>query len=78
MLYHKGKPTQVTLSYMIDMENGDVTDFVLSYYPHRLAKFTNTVREIFNESTSYEIYGDFQPLDQIEDPAFYIHVVERV
>lgn len=77
VLYHKGKPTEVTLNYAIDMGNGDVTDFVLSYYPHKLDDFSNTLKLIFGDDTLYKIYGDFQSLDEIKDPAFYIHVIEK-
>jgi glycine N-methyltransferase len=32
---------------------------------------------VFAPTAKSTIYGDFKPLNQIEDPAFYIHVVEK-
>lgn len=51
--------------------------FRLSYYPHRLEKFTELLKEIFGENANHERYGDFEPLGQIENPAYYIHVIQR-
>ncbi|XP_063707972.1 glycine N-methyltransferase [Culicoides brevitarsis] len=78
VLYVAGKPDTVTLDYVIDLENGDVSDFRLSYYPHRLEVFRNILKEIFGHAAKSNIYGDFQPLDEIVDPAFYIHVIEKL
>lgn len=54
------------------------SDFRLSYYPHRLDIFTEMVKNIFGHTAKYMMFGDFQPLNSIEDPAFYIHVVEKL
>jgi glycine N-methyltransferase len=33
--------------------------------------------EAFSPKSQSKIYGDFKPLAQIKDPAFFIHVVEK-
>lgn len=50
---------------------------MLTYYPHMLDSFSQTLKEIFKASNSYEIFGDFKPLNEIENPGFYIHVIEK-
>lgn len=54
------------------------SDFRLSYYPHRLQVFRSMLKDIFGHTAKSSIYGDFQPLNEIEDPAFYIHVIEKL
>lgn len=83
VLYVSGKPMIVTMDYMIalDEENKDnpeyVSEFRLSYYPHKLIIFRDMLTEIFSHRAKHTIYGDFKPLNQIEDPGFYIHVLEK-
>ncbi|XP_032682054.1 glycine N-methyltransferase [Odontomachus brunneus] len=83
VLYVSGKPAIVTLDYMIslDSENPDnpesINEFRLSYYPHRLTVFRDMLTEVFGHGAKHTIYGDFKPLNQIEDPGFYIHVLEK-
>ncbi|GBL95489.1 Glycine N-methyltransferase [Araneus ventricosus] len=54
-----------------------VDHFRLSYYPHRLDSFTAILKEVFGEDTHHEVYGDFKPLEEEEDPAFYIHFIQK-
>ncbi|GIY82891.1 glycine N-methyltransferase [Caerostris darwini] len=54
-----------------------VDHFRLSYYPHRLESFTGVLKEVFGEDSQHEVFGDFKPLDQVEDPAFYIHFIQK-
>lgn len=82
VLYVSGKPRIVTMDYMIalDEENKDdpdISEFRLSYYPHRLTVFRDMLTETFSHGTKHTIYGDFKPLDEIKEPGFYIHVLEK-
>jgi glycine N-methyltransferase len=83
VLYVSGKPTIVTMDYMIalDEENQSyhesISEFRLSYYPHRLTVFRDMLTEVFGHGAKHIIYGDFKPLNQIKNPAFYIHVMEK-
>uniref|UniRef100_A0A336N068 Glycine N-methyltransferase n=1 Tax=Culicoides sonorensis TaxID=179676 RepID=A0A336N068_CULSO len=78
VLYVGGKADTVTLDYVIDMGNGDVSDFRLAYYPHRLDVFRRMLKDIFGHTAKSQLFGDFKPLNEIEDPAFYIHVFEKL
>lgn len=51
--------------------------FRLSYYPHRLEEFGKLLGEVFGKDAQHSVYGDFQKLGEIKDPAYYIHVVEN-
>ncbi|XP_020712311.2 glycine N-methyltransferase [Athalia rosae] len=90
VLYVSGKPAIVTFDYLIDLgdkkggNNGtteynedNISEFRLSYYPHRLTVFQDMLAEAFNYSAKHTIYGDFKPLDEIKDPAFYIHLLQK-
>lgn len=70
------KPTLVTLDYQIST-GSDVSEFRLSYYPHKLRIFEEILQTIFKRAKSHEIYGDFKPLTGVSNPAFYIHVVQK-
>lgn len=88
VLFVSGKPAIVTLDYAITLDSGDededkddhqsqINEFRLSYYPHRLAVFTEMLDEAFYHKAKHTIYGDFKPLDDIKNPGFYIHVMEK-
>ncbi|XP_060530863.1 glycine N-methyltransferase [Cylas formicarius] len=90
VLYVTGKPALVTLDYIIDLcsdkekedssnliQNDCISEFRLCYYPHTLKVFTKMLEAAFGENSKYKIYGDFKKLEEIEDPSFYIHVVEK-
>jgi glycine N-methyltransferase len=51
--------------------------FRLSYYPHRLDEFTGLLKEAFGEDSKHTVYGDFKALNEIPEPAFYIHIIEK-
>jgi hypothetical protein len=53
------------------------SQFRLSYYPHRLDSFTGLLKEAFGQDVKHQVFGDFKPLGEISEPAFYIHVVEK-
>lgn len=83
MLYVSGKPTIVALDYMISLDQANkdipeqISEFRLSYYPHKLMVFRDMLSETFGPKATHTIYGDFKPLNEIKDPAFYIHVMEK-
>ena len=49
--------------------------FRLSYCPLRLTTFTNLLKSVFGEATRHEVFGDFEPLGQVECPAYYVHMI---
>merc|ERR1712183_281578 len=53
-------------------------DFILSYQPHTLQSFSNLLKEAFGMKAKHTIYADFKPLEDEPDPAFYIHVIEKL
>ena len=82
VLFVSGKPAIVTLDYMITLDEGkeeeeQVSEFRLSYYPHRLNVFKDMLDEAFHYRAKHTIYGDFKPLEEIKNPGFYIHVMEK-
>lgn len=91
VLYVGSRPTLVTMDYLIDISDygkdkeqmvnnridETISEFRLCYYPHRLKIFTKMLAEIFPIGTKHTMYADFKPLDEVEDPAFYIHVMEK-
>ncbi|KAJ8956184.1 hypothetical protein NQ318_020736 [Aromia moschata] len=89
VLFVGGRPALVTLDYLIDTSSHDdektdiiypedsISEFRLSYYPHRLKVFTTMLMEAFGENSDFKLYGDFKKLEEIEIPDFYIHVVEK-
>ncbi|XP_076756344.1 glycine N-methyltransferase isoform X2 [Xylocopa sonorina] len=85
VLFVSGKPAIVTLDYMITLEDTEdeednqehVSEFRLSYYPHRLNVFTDMLDEAFHYRAKHTIYGDFKALEEVKHPGFYIHVMEK-
>lgn len=78
VLYVACKPALVMMDYIISTGQGvDRSEFRLSYHPHQLAVFEEILKNIFKNSESHELYGDFKTLDKVTDPAFYIHVVKK-
>lgn len=88
VLFISGQPTLVTLDYLLDVSSQDektdfinsddaISEFRLSYYPHRLKVFSTMLMDAFGENSEYKIFGDFKNLDEIEKPDFYIHLVEK-
>lgn len=53
------------------------SEFTLSYYPHRMNDFKQLLNEAFNGQASIETFGDFKPLGELSDPAFFIHICRR-
>lgn len=93
VLYVNGQPSIVIMDYMIDVasssdqnlssiveknEEESVSQFRLSYYPQKLAEFSEMLQETFGSKCKHTIYGDFKLLQQIDNPDFYIHVMEKL
>lgn len=76
MLYVGGKPSIITLDYVIQVNN-ECSKFRLSYYPHKLKIFSGILDECFGSKANHCIYGDFKALNEYAIPAFYIHVIEK-
>lgn len=54
-----------------------VSEFRLSYYPHKLNEFTGILDEAFHDEAIHTIYADFKPIDEAKDPGMYIHMLEK-
>ncbi|CAH1262410.1 glycine N-methyltransferase-like isoform X1 [Branchiostoma lanceolatum] len=52
--------------------------FRLSYQPHRVEAFGKKLTEAFDGNCKHTVYGDFKPIDQVKDPGYYIHVVQKL
>lgn len=84
VLFVSGKPAIVTLDYLITLDDneeeqneGNISEFRLSYYPHRLNVFRDMLDEAFHYRAKHTIYGDFKALEEVKNPGFYIHVLEK-
>ena len=76
VIYENNKAKQITLKYNMDVEEDG--DFILSYQPHTLQSFSNLLKEAFGMKANHTIYADFKPLEDEPEPAFYIHVIEKL
>ncbi|KAK0163490.1 hypothetical protein PV327_007165 [Microctonus hyperodae] len=80
VMYVAGKPRMVILDYHVAMDDNesktDTAEFRLSYYPHLLDEFNDMLDEVVPYET-HTIYGDFKPLDEMKNPGFFIHVLEK-
>jgi len=81
VLYVNNKPNMITLDYNMDVSeifpDDRYSHFRLSYYPHRLEAFTTLLKSVFGDNSKHSVYGDFKPLEDEPDPAFFIHVIEK-
>lgn len=79
-MYVAGKARMVILDYHVAMDDNesktDDSEFRLSYYPHLLDEFNDMLTEVVPYET-HTIYGDFKPLDEMKNPGFFIHVLEK-
>ncbi|KAI0240469.1 Glycine N-methyltransferase [Lamellibrachia satsuma] len=87
-LYVNCRPTLTTFDYTIDIpkcNNGTREgipkegkyQFRLSFYPHRLAEFSNLLKGVFGEDCAHSIHGDSQTLGRVQKPAYYTHIAEK-
>ncbi|XP_003986197.2 glycine N-methyltransferase [Felis catus] len=79
------KAHMVTLDYTVQVpgagQDGSpgLSKFRLSYYPHRLASFTELLRAAFGGKCQHSVLGDFKPYKpgQAYIPCYFIHVLKR-
>ncbi|XP_012628618.1 glycine N-methyltransferase [Microcebus murinus] len=79
------KAHMVTLDYTVQVpragQDGSpgLSKFRLSYYPHRLASFTELLQAAFGGKCQHSILGDFKPYEpgQASIPCYFIHVLKR-
>lgn len=76
VLFYCGKPALVSMDYQIE-GNKLASEFRLSYYPHELKRFTEILSEIFGKQAKHKLYGDFKEMTVVQNPAFYIHLIEK-
>ncbi|XP_023169281.1 glycine N-methyltransferase [Drosophila hydei] len=76
VLFYCGKPALVAMDYQIE-GNKLSSEFRLSYYPHELKRFTEILTEIFGSQAKHKLYGDFKEMNVVQNPAFYIHLIEK-
>ena len=53
------------------------SEFRLAYYPHKLAQFKEMLMEAFGKNSKHTLFADFKSVDEVPNPAFYIHVVQK-
>jgi len=62
---------------IVNETNPDSSKFRLSYYPHLLENFNKLITKVFGEDSKHTILADFEPLDAVDNPAYYIHVCQK-
>ncbi|XP_040329477.1 glycine N-methyltransferase [Herpailurus yagouaroundi] len=85
VLMVNNKAHMVTLDYTVQVpgagQDGSpgLSKFRLSYYPHRLASFTELLRAAFGGKCQHSVLGDFKPYKpgQAYIPCYFIHVLKR-
>jgi len=51
--------------------------FAISSYPFTLKDFTALLRDVLGTTVQHDVLADFKPLDQVHQPGYYIHVVNK-
>uniref|UniRef100_A0A3Q2QMN8 Glycine N-methyltransferase n=1 Tax=Fundulus heteroclitus TaxID=8078 RepID=A0A3Q2QMN8_FUNHE len=85
VLWVNSKPHMITLDYTIQVPQAalqklpEVSKFRLSYYPHRLEKFSELLADAFSGAMEHTVYGDFKAYRpaQTQAPCYFIHVCRR-
>ncbi|XP_061481499.1 glycine N-methyltransferase [Rhineura floridana] len=86
VLLVNNKPSMVTLDYTVQVPpegndgNPELSQFRLSYYPHRLEPFTELLKNAFQGPCEHSVLGDFKPYTtgQQYSPCYFIHVVKKI
>lgn len=84
VLFVNNQPNLVTLDYEMDVSDvypeleDSYNHFRLSYYPHRLASFKRLLKRTFGSCAEHCVFADFKSLSEEPNPAFYIHVIEKL
>ncbi|XP_004624192.1 glycine N-methyltransferase [Octodon degus] len=79
------KAHMVTLDYTVQVPDAGrdgapgFSKFRLSYFPHRLAPFTELLEAAFGGKCQHSVLGDFKPYKQGQAyvPCYFIHVLKR-
>ncbi|KFO36170.1 glycine N-methyltransferase isoform X1 [Fukomys damarensis] len=79
------KAHMVTLDYTVQLPDAGrdgaqgFSKFRLSYFPHRLASFTELLQAAFGGKCQHSVLGDFKPYKpgQAYVPCYFIHVLKR-
>jgi len=81
--YFMTVPHDVQAKMGIDLDGShDQVTFKLTYFPHYLSSFSRLLRRVFqyrieDASAPHAICADFLPLEQVNDPAYFIHVITK-
>nr|ACO11644.1 Glycine N-methyltransferase [Caligus rogercresseyi] len=79
VVHYEAEPFMVLLDYNIHIPDTSIDgSFRLSYYPHQLSNFSKLLKDTFGEKAPYNIFADFKPLNELEDPTHYIHVIQKL
>eukprot|EP00794_Sanderia_malayensis_P020529 gene20529-22548_t len=85
-----GNYQMVTLDYVIKKEDNPNYDndseetsglqkkFRLSYYPHLLKNFSGLLETVFGKEAQHTILADYEPFENVDNPAYYIHVIKKL
>ncbi|XP_008557370.1 glycine N-methyltransferase [Microplitis demolitor] len=76
-----GIPEEIIQDYFVSSDENDENPgkqnhLRLSAYPNQLKSVKNMLREIFSQ-TNHKIFGDYKPLNEVKDPAFFIHFIQN-
>lgn len=86
VLMVNGNYNLITLDYTVypdnyvegdKIEDKDLSQFRLSYYPHLLEKFNKLLEDVFGPDASHKVLADFEPLEKNKNPAYYIHILQK-
>lgn len=76
--YFMTVPQDVQTRMGIDLDGShDLVTFKLTYFPHKLKSFTRLLHRVFDVSAPHEVCADFLPIAEVNDPAYFIHVITK-
>lgn len=81
--YSMTVPLEVQVKMGLDLDGShDQVTFQLTYFPHYLESFKRLLRRVFqlkidDVTAPHQICGDFLPLEDATDPAYFIHVITK-
>ncbi|KAK7086782.1 hypothetical protein SK128_010775 [Halocaridina rubra] len=88
MLFEDGRPCMWRRDNVVDLDglSNDVAESLQKFdkmvfrtqsFPHQLADFKSLLRSAFGENASYQILGNFKPLEEVKEPSVYVHIVKK-
>jgi len=51
--------------------------FAISSYPFQLRDFSALLKDVLGPDVKHSVFADFKPLDEVAEPGYYIHVVQK-